>query len=64
VVKDIPLKYENNQFILIKHHINLLKKREYYEQIYYFMNNKYQNIDKKDCTTVPDWLNETNKERE
>ena len=64
MVKDIPLKYENNQFILIKHHINLLKKREYYEQIYYFMNNKYQNIDKKDCTTVPDWLNETNKERE
>ncbi|OUM67943.1 hypothetical protein PIROE2DRAFT_4497 [Piromyces sp. E2] len=59
VVKDIPLKYENNQFVLTKYHINLLKKREYYEQILHFMNNKYQYIDKKDCTTIPDWLNET-----
>jgi GTPase SAR1 family protein len=57
VVQDIPLKFENNQFILVKHHISLLKKREYYEQVQYFMNNKYQNINKKDCTTVPDWIN-------
>ncbi|ORX54804.1 P-loop containing nucleoside triphosphate hydrolase protein [Piromyces finnis] len=58
IVKDIPLKYENNQFILQKYHINLLKQREYHEQIHHFMNNKYLNIDKKDCTTIPDWLNE------
>jgi len=42
----------------MKYHINLLKKREYYEQIQHFMNSKYQYIDKKDCTTIPDWLNE------